>query len=72
MVGFSSRAEDAGITIVNEVGLDPGIDHLLAMECFDEIKLNGGKVRLFALSFSFLISIIIWVAKLSPAWKNPG
>ncbi|XP_035212536.1 alpha-aminoadipic semialdehyde synthase, mitochondrial-like, partial [Stegodyphus dumicola] len=36
-------AVDAGITVVNEVGLDPGIDHLLAMECFDEIKLNGGR-----------------------------
>lgn len=36
--------------MVNEVGLDPGIDHLLAMECFDEIKLNGGKVRNFDFS----------------------
>lgn len=30
---------------MNEVGVDPGIDHLLAMEVFDEIKENGGKVR---------------------------
>lgn len=27
-----------------EVGVDPGIDHMLAMEAFDDIKLNGGKV----------------------------
>ena len=36
---------DAGITILNEVGLDPGIDHMTAMECFDEVKDHGGKVR---------------------------
>ena len=40
-------AVDAGVTVVNEVGLDPGIDHLLAMECFDEVHLGGGKVESF-------------------------
>lgn len=37
-------AVDAGIAIVNEVGLDPGIDHMLAMECFDDVKAEGGVV----------------------------
>jgi len=32
---------------LNEVGLDPGIDHLLAMECFDEVHQAGGKVESF-------------------------
>ena len=36
---------DAGITVVNEVGVDPGIDHMLAMQVFDVIKEHGGKVR---------------------------
>ncbi|XP_064107735.1 alpha-aminoadipic semialdehyde synthase, mitochondrial-like [Macrobrachium nipponense] len=40
-------AVDAGITVVNEVGLDPGIDHLLALECFDEVQQGGGKVDSF-------------------------
>ena len=31
-------ARDAGITVVNEVGLDPGIDHLFAVDCFDEVN----------------------------------
>lgn len=31
-------AEEAGITIVNEMGLDPGIDHMLAMECINKAK----------------------------------
>ncbi|KAG8196322.1 hypothetical protein JTE90_013807 [Oedothorax gibbosus] len=47
MRSLHQAAVDAGISIVNEVGLDPGIDHLLAMECFDEIKLNGGKITSF-------------------------
>ncbi|BFZ08759.1 hypothetical protein BsWGS_11797 [Bradybaena similaris] len=37
-------AKDAGITIMNEVGVDPGIDHMLAMQCFDEVHRAGGKV----------------------------
>lgn len=31
---------------MNESGLDPGIDHMLAMECFDQIREHGGKVPL--------------------------
>ena len=39
------RALDSGISIIMEVGLDPGIDHMLAMECFKDIKDRGGEVR---------------------------
>ena len=44
---INQEAKAAGIVIVNEVGLDPGIDHMLAMECFDEIHSHGGKVESF-------------------------
>ena len=37
----------AGVTVVNECGVDPGIDHFLAMECFDDAHLGGGKVESF-------------------------
>ncbi|CAG2186034.1 AASS [Mytilus edulis] len=37
-------AVDAGITILNEIGVDPGIDHMLAMECFDDVRSSGGKI----------------------------
>lgn len=47
MAALHRRAQEAGVTILNEVGLDPGIDHLLAMECFDQIKSNGGKITSF-------------------------
>ena len=29
---------------MNEAGLDPGIDHMLAMQCIDQIHAYGGKV----------------------------
>ncbi|CAG7716404.1 unnamed protein product, partial [Allacma fusca] len=47
LAALSEDAKNAGIVILNEVGLDPGIDHLLAMECFDEIHSKGGKVESF-------------------------
>lgn len=40
-------AVDAGVTIVNEVGVDPGIDHLLAMDCFRLADQKGGKIESF-------------------------
>ncbi|XP_068595338.1 alpha-aminoadipic semialdehyde synthase, mitochondrial [Brachionichthys hirsutus] len=40
-----SSAEEAGVTIVNEMGLDPGIDHMLAMECIDQAKADGCTVE---------------------------
>lgn len=35
------------MTIVNEVGVDPGIDHLLAMECFRQADQKGGRIESF-------------------------
>ncbi|KAI3418932.1 hypothetical protein GPALN_008027 [Globodera pallida] len=44
---LNDEVEAAGITVMNEAGLDPGIDHMLAMECIDKIHSYGGKVRSF-------------------------
>nr|XP_043891753.1 alpha-aminoadipic semialdehyde synthase, mitochondrial isoform X1 [Solea senegalensis]XP_043891754.1 alpha-aminoadipic semialdehyde synthase, mitochondrial isoform X1 [Solea senegalensis]XP_043891755.1 alpha-aminoadipic semialdehyde synthase, mitochondrial isoform X1 [Solea senegalensis] len=48
MKELHSSAEEAGITIVNEMGLDPGIDHMLAMECIDKAKAEGCTVELYS------------------------
>jgi len=40
-------ALDADIAILNEVGLDPGLDHMSAMQVIHEIEDLGGKVRSF-------------------------
>ncbi|XP_067935063.1 alpha-aminoadipic semialdehyde synthase, mitochondrial-like isoform X2 [Watersipora subatra] len=47
MAALHRQAVDAGVTIVNEVGVDPGIDHLLAMACFREADEKGGKIESF-------------------------
>jgi len=36
-----------GLLFLNEIGLDPGIDHMSAMQTIDSIKKEGGKVILF-------------------------
>lgn len=38
MASFHTVAEKAGLCFVNEVGLDPGVDHLLAHSLVDEYK----------------------------------
>ncbi|MCF8242940.1 MAG: saccharopine dehydrogenase NADP-binding domain-containing protein [Melioribacteraceae bacterium] len=35
------------ILILNEMGLDPGIDHMSAMKMIDEVRDNGGIIRSF-------------------------
>lgn len=47
MQNLNERAQKAGILIMNEVGLDPGIDHMSAMKIIDEAKRNGSKIRSF-------------------------
>lgn len=47
MRALNDGAKEAGISIVNEVGVDPGIDHMLAMECIDWVKENAGVVKSF-------------------------
>ena len=39
-------AKEAGIVVLNEVGVDPGVDHLYAVQKIGEIHAQGGKVRL--------------------------
>lgn len=41
---FYFSVEAAGITVISEVGLDPGLDHMLAMESINEAKEVGATV----------------------------
>ena len=41
------QAKESQIVLMNEIGLDPGIDHMSAMKIMDEIKSRGGKIILF-------------------------
>ncbi len=40
-------ADDAGILMLNEMGVDPGIDHMSAMCIIDRIRGEGGKIEIF-------------------------
>ena len=42
MQELHAQALDAGVTILNEIGLDPGIDHLSAMKMIHQVKANDG------------------------------
>ncbi|PIN80103.1 saccharopine dehydrogenase [Candidatus Woesearchaeota archaeon CG10_big_fil_rev_8_21_14_0_10_34_8] len=44
---LGDTARQKGIILLNECGLDPGIDHMEAMRMFDEIHRAGGKVVSF-------------------------
>ncbi|XP_013735142.2 alpha-aminoadipic semialdehyde synthase isoform X1 [Brassica napus] len=41
------KAKSAGITILGEMGLDPGIDHMMAMKMINEAHIRKGKVKSF-------------------------
>jgi saccharopine dehydrogenase-like NADP-dependent oxidoreductase len=47
MEALDGSAKNAGVIILNEIGLDPGIDHMTAMKVIDHIHVNGGKVEEF-------------------------
>ncbi|KAH3900775.1 Saccharopine dehydrogenase [NADP(+), L-glutamate-forming] [Saccharomycodes ludwigii] len=41
------KIKEAGITVMNEIGLDPGIDHLYAVKTIDEVHKKNGKITSF-------------------------
>ncbi|KAJ0091290.1 hypothetical protein Patl1_13709 [Pistacia atlantica] len=47
MSKLNEKAKSAGITILGEMGLDPGIDHMLAMKMINEARARKGKIKSF-------------------------
>ncbi|ESU29735.1 saccharopine reductase [Flavobacterium limnosediminis JC2902] len=47
MQSLDAAAKENNLIFMNEIGLDPGIDHLSAMKVLDEIREKGGKTILF-------------------------
>jgi saccharopine dehydrogenase-like NADP-dependent oxidoreductase len=45
MRALEDDVKKAGIIVLNEVGVDPGVDHLYAIKTIDEVHEKGGKVR---------------------------
>ena len=44
---LNEKAKQSGVLLLNEIGLDPGIDHMSAMKLIDEIKEKGGELTSF-------------------------
>ncbi|MDW8849866.1 saccharopine dehydrogenase family protein [Flavobacterium sp. MMLR14_040] len=47
MQSLNEEAIKNNLIFMNEIGLDPGIDHMSAMKVIDEIRAKGGKMLLF-------------------------
>jgi saccharopine dehydrogenase (NADP+, L-glutamate forming) len=47
MIALEKDVKNAGILFLNEIGLDPGIDHMSAMKIIDYIRNKGGQVEEF-------------------------
>jgi saccharopine dehydrogenase (NADP+, L-glutamate forming) len=47
---LDEAAKEAGITVLNEVGVDPSVDHLYAIKTINEMHAQGGK---FLESYSY-------------------
>jgi len=47
MKALDEQVRSKGLVFMNEIGLDPGIDHMSAMQVIDRIRDNGAKILLF-------------------------
>ncbi|AWH73547.1 saccharopine dehydrogenase [Dokdonia sp. Dokd-P16] len=47
MEALDAAVKEKGLVFMNEIGLDPGIDHMSAMQVIDRIRDKGGKMILF-------------------------
>jgi saccharopine dehydrogenase-like NADP-dependent oxidoreductase len=47
MRALDGAAKKTGVTILNEIGVDPGIDHMTAMKVIHRVKKNGGEITSF-------------------------
>ena len=55
MQALDQQVKDKGLVFMNEIGVDPGIDHMSAMQVIDRIRDKGGKMILFE---SFCINLL--------------
>lgn len=54
--GLHEKAVEKGLLLLNEIGVDPGIDHMSAMKVIDEIRAKGGEMVSFKSSTGGLVA----------------
>lgn len=47
MEKLNSAAIESGVLLLNEIGLDPGLDHLAAMKIINDCRANGEEIESF-------------------------
>jgi saccharopine dehydrogenase (NADP+, L-glutamate forming) len=47
MVQLDGAAQEAGVILLNEIGVDPGIDHMAAMKIIHKVQRDGGEITSF-------------------------
>jgi len=53
---LDTKAKQKGVLIMNECGVDPGIDHMSAVQMIDRIRKNGGEITAFESSTGGLVA----------------
>lgn len=56
IAALDKEAKEKGVLILNEIGVDPGIDHMSAMQVIDRIKQEGGEIISFNSSTGGLVA----------------
>jgi saccharopine dehydrogenase-like NADP-dependent oxidoreductase len=47
ILALDDRAKEADVILLNEIGVDPGIDHMSAMKVIHQVERQGGKLASF-------------------------
>lgn len=66
MKALHGRAVENGVILINEIGVDPGIDHLSAMQLIDEKRRAGAEIVLFE---SFTGGLLAPESEADNPWK---
>ncbi len=66
MKELDASAKEAGVILLNEIGVDPGIDHMSAMQVIDSIRDKGGKLTAFE---SFTGGLLAPESEKANPWK---
>ena len=47
ILALDNQAKENGVLLLNEIGLDPGVDHMSAMKVIDDLKSQGAEITSF-------------------------
>ncbi|MBI9055686.1 MAG: saccharopine dehydrogenase NADP-binding domain-containing protein [Bacteroidales bacterium] len=56
VLALHDQAKEKGLMLLNEIGVDPGIDHMSAMKVINEIREKGGELLAFKSSTGGLVA----------------